>query len=299
VKAGSHLQAAKKSLERLRIALAPDRTVPKNGDSEKDPFWALLHAPLDTLWEYSVAQSGCQLQDYWDREVVVKVQGVRDPRQRSILLFADRGLVALYMQKYAGPFVRQTSSRGYYSLTRHGAGIPFSKRFFDYVKQGERWMAASGGAIQDAYNVTVAAYPTDVNAEAHIKPYMTRLILEDTERPTVLENKQYPVEKQFAWLPSRDGNVVLQILFENLTLSVKYSGYCAFGRFLRDFSEGYKRFRAEQFPEQLTELNRIDVREIEVIYRMPESETRPIKRLMRATPGRPPVTIVACSRGGK
>lgn len=298
VAARSHLQAARKAVEDLRVALAPED---KAGNApverkDDDPFWSLLNAPLDMLWRFSVAQSGCYLQELWDREVIVKLQGVYASRQRATMLFGNQGLVQTYMKKHAGPFVQQSSTRGYYALKRNGAYIPYRKRFFDYIRQGQRWWATSGGAIQQSYHVNVAAYPTDVNAEAHIRPYMTRLILEDTEQPTVLENKQYPVEKIFAWLPASDGNVVLQILFENITLSVRYSGYCAFGKFLKDFSEGYKRFRADHFPDQFTELNRIGVREIEVTYRMPESQVRPIKRLMRAIPGKPPGKIVRCEK---
>ncbi len=292
--ARSYLQAAQKAVDNLQIALAPDNKLP--GKRSDDPFWSLLNAPLEMLWQFSVAQSGCYLQELWDREVIVKLQGIWVPRQRAVMLFGNQGLVQSYMKKHAGPFVQQSSSRGYYAVKRHGASIPYRNGFFDYIKRGQRWWATSGGSIEESYPVSVAAYPTDVNVEAHIKPYMTRLIMEDTEHPTILENKQYPVEKKFAWLPTRDGNVVLQILFENITLSVRYSGYCAFGQFLKDFSEGYKRFKAEHFPEQLTELNRIGVREIEVTYRMLESQVRPIKRLMRTIPGKPPGKIVRCEK---
>lgn len=292
--ARSRLLAARKAIDSLKIALAPDQPAPAKAD--EDPFWSLFEAPIDKLWQFSVAQAACHLQDLWDQEVIVKLQGVQAPRQRSALLFGDQGLVQKYMQTHAAPFVHQSSSRGYYVVKRQGAWLRFYSSFFDFVKQGERWWANSGGEIQQTYPVTVAAYPTDVNAEAHIKPYMTRLILEDKESPIVLENKQYPVEKRFTWQPASDGNVVLQILFENLTLTVRYSGYCAFGQFLKDFSEGYKRFKAEYFSDQLTELHRIGVNEIEVTYRMPESQVRPIKRLMRATPGPPPAGVIRCAK---
>lgn len=293
--ARSHRLAAAKALDNLKIALTPNQPA-SSAHAGEDPFWSLLSVPLDKLWQFSVAQAGCHLQALWDREVIVKLHGIRAPRQRSTMLFGGPGLIRNFMQTHAAPFVQQSSSRGYYVIKRQDTWIPFYNSFFEFVRQGERWWATSGGEIQQAYPVSVAAYPTDVNAEAHIRPYMTRLILEDKENPTVLENKQFPVEKRFTWEPASDGNVVLQILFENLTLTVRYTGYCAFGQFLRDFSDGYKRFKADYFPEQVMELHRIGVNEIEVTYRMPESQVQPIKRLMRATPGAPPAGIVRCTK---
>ncbi|MBT8340096.1 MAG: hypothetical protein HKP58_09015, partial [Desulfatitalea sp.] len=291
----SPLHTANRALEELAAALAPAGP-PVDISGDRDPLSRLLKSPLDHLWQFSVAQSGCYLQELWDQEVVVKVQGVRSSRKRATLLFGNEGLVQGYMRTHAGPFVRQSSSRGYYPLELQDAHVPFEKNFFKYVQQGRRWWVASGGAIQESYAVSITALPTDVNAEAHLKPYMTRLILEHPDGDTVLENKQYPVERVFTWLPMNDGDVVLQILFENLALSRRYSGYCAFGQFLRDFSKGSKRFKAKHFPEQLSDLRRIRVDEIEVNYRMTESQAKPIKRLLRAIPQRPPGTIVQCAK---
>jgi type VI secretion system protein ImpL len=291
-----HLYAANKGVTDLKIALTPEDTTLRN--DTKDPFWSLLREPLDLLWQFSVAQAGCNLQDLWDQEVIVKIQGIHDPRQMASMLFGDQGLAPKYMQTHARPFVQQSSTRGYYTLDRQGARIPFHNGFFDYLKQGERWGTTSGGGVgvQKSYSVTVVAYPTDVNAEARIKPHMTRLVLEGAEGGTTLENKQYPIEKKFTWLPASDSAVLLQILFENMTLTVRYDGYCAFGQFLREFSSGHRIFPVQTFPDQLTELNRIGVTQIEVIYKLQESQIQPVVRLLSATPGQPPRRIVSCAK---
>jgi type VI secretion system protein ImpL len=202
------------------------------------------------------------------------------------------------VQAHAAPFIRQSSSRGYFTVERQNASVPFTRHFFDYIQRGERWEATSGGSVRPSYPVSITAYPTDVNVEARIKPYMTRLTLEGPEGPVTLENKQFPIEKKFNWIPAIDGEVVLQIMFENVVLSVRYGGYCAFGKFLNDFSRGHRIFKAEQFPEQKAELNLLGIRHIEVIYRIPENQIKPITRLLSATPGKPPGNIVACARPG-
>ncbi len=295
--AKSNLHAANKALANLKTALTPDDNTTLI--SSKDPFWSMLSEPIDLLWRFSVAQAGCRLQDLWDQEVIAKVQSVKDPRQLSRLLFGDQGVAQKYVQTYMRPFVQLSSRRGYYATELQSARIPFYNRFFDFIQQGEHWQAVSGGGVQESYNVTVAAYPTDVNPEAHLRPYMTRLVLESSQGPIVLENKQFPVEKQFTWMPASDGNITVQIFFENVTLKIGYSGYCAFGQFLKDFSGGSSILRAEQFPDHLSELNRIGVRQIEIVYKIPQNQVQPILRLMQATPGRPPAKIIDCAKPPK
>lgn len=291
--AKSHLFAAGKAMANLKMALVSDDK-PVNGG--KEVFWPLFGESLDLLWQFSVKQAGEHLQDLWDQEVIVAIQGVRDPRQMSSMLFDDQGLAQNYIRTYAKPFIQQSSARGLYATKRQGAHIPFHNGFFDYIKRGEHWWAVSGGKIEQSYTVKVVAYPTDVNVEARLRPYMTRLVLEGEEGATILENKQYPVEKNFIWRPAYDGNVVLQIVFENITLVIRYSGHCAFGQFLNDFSGGYNIFKAEQFPDQLNDLERIGVKQIEVAYQLQKSQIQPIVKLMSDTPGRPPGTIIAAAK---
>lgn len=292
--ARSHLFSASKAIQNLKISLNPDGAVLPN--NPKDPFWSLFWDPLNLLWRFSVAQAGCNLQDLWDQEVIVKVQGVRDGRRASSMLFGDQGLTQQYMQNYARPFVKQNSTRGYYTLECHGARVPFNGSLFKYLQEGARWEISSGGGVQQSYSVNIIAYPTDVNSEARLRPYMTRLVLDCPEGATVLENKQYPTEKKFTWMPASDSPVLLQILFENVTLNVRYEGYCAFGQFLRDFSNGRKVFGINNFPDQLTELRRIGVTQIEVIYKMQAGQVQSVTRLLNATPGQPPRRIVACAK---
>jgi type VI secretion system protein ImpL len=294
--AKSHLYAAVKAMANLKIAMNPGAATSK--EIGKDPFWCLLSDPLDRLWQFTVAQAGCYLQDLWDQEVIVKVQRQQDPRQTSLMMFGDPKLAPHFMRAHAAPFIQQSSSHGYYTIERQNARVPFHRTFFDYMQRGERWEAASGGGVRQNYIVSITAYPTDVNSEARIKPYMTRLTLEGPEGPITLENKQFPSEKKFTWAPAVDGNVLLQIMFENMVLTVRYAGHLAFGQFLSDFSSGQRIFTAEQFPEHRAELARLGVRYIEVIYRMPEGQMKPITRLVGATPGQPPRKIVQCAQPG-
>ncbi|MBR9981938.1 MAG: hypothetical protein KFF50_13000 [Desulfatitalea sp.] len=293
--AKSPLYQAAKAVDGLKAVMGQNRQSASNPSDRKHPFWCLLQEPLDFLWQFSVIQAGCHLQQVWDEEVIVKIQTIQDRHQLSEALFGHQGLLARYMNEYARPFVQQSSSRGYFARQREKAAIPFQATLFKYLHQGRNWEALSAGSRQ-SHAVAVTALPTGVNPEARIKPYMTRLVLEGIEGPTILENRQFPVDRTFIWSSTNDGNVVLQILFENMTLTKRYSGYCAFGKFLNDFATGSKLFPAEEFPEHLPALNRIGVQTIEVSFQLQENQTRPVMRMLGAVPGGPPRRIISCPR---
>jgi type VI secretion system protein ImpL len=293
--ANSAVFAAQKALARFQSALSAETS--RQLDGEQNPFWHLMTEPVDELWRYSVQRAGCHLQNLWDREVIVKTEGVYDRHQLVSLLFGDKGYADKFINNHAGPFVERSSRTGYHSREIRGCAIPFKSNYFAFMKKGKHWNAVSAGQGQDQV-VTVVAYPTDVNIEARVKPYMTRLQLEGIDGATVLENKQYPIEKKFNWSPSKSGDVTLLILLGDISLKRKYTGYCAFGSFLRDFRNGKRIFTVADFPTYQHEFDRLGVREIEVTYHFQAGQIAPIIRQLNTAPGRPPGTIISCAGAG-
>lgn len=293
--ANSALFAAHNAIEKIRKALTPAKG--RWLDADKDPFWCLIADPVDELWRYSVQQAGRHLQYLWDREVLVKTEGVYDRRQLVSLLFGDKGYADKFISNHAGPFVERSSRRGYHSKKLKGCSIPFKRNYFNFIKRGKRWNAVSDDQGKSQV-VNVVAFPTDVNIEARVKPHMTRLVLEGIDGSTILENRQYPIEKKFTWSPSKSGDVILQIMLGDITLEHKYTGYCAFGKFVREFRNGKRTFTVADFPDYRHEFARLGVHKIEVIYQIQSGQIAPIIRLMDTAPGRPPATIILASRAG-
>ncbi len=292
--ARSPLFAAKNAVSEIK-GLLDDTTNPVSNPSDErgDPLWRMIGEPVDLLWQYAVNQAGCRLQETWDESVISRVRGIGERRRVSSMLF-EGGLIDDFMSGPARPFMRQSSARGFFPRQQEGAAIAFRPGFFHYLRAGRNWETigeASGGS----HTLTIEAFPTGVNPEARIKPYMTRLILESGSDPHILENRQFPVRRTFHWSPADDGAVALEILFENMTLRRTYTGYCAFGRFLNEFSEGTRIFSPDDFPDRKTELKRIGVTEIEVRFRIPQNQAQPVIRLKNALPGGPPGRIVACN----
>ncbi len=303
--ADSPLFTADRAVEKMRVALTP-----KNGrkpDTKGDPFWHLIIEPVDELWRYSVLQAGGHLQYLWDREVLVKTEGVSDRHQLVSLLFGNQGFADKFISNHAGPFVERSSRRGYYSKRMRGCSIPFKKSYFTFMKSGKRWLTAASsgngpGASTKSQVVTVSAYPTDVNIEARVKPHMTRLVIEGVNGDdTVLENRQYPIETKFTWSPSKSGDVILQIMLGDITLTRQYTGRCAFGQFIRDFKNGKRSFTVSDFPAFRHEFVRLGVYKIDVVYKFQHGQIAPIlKELNKVdiTPGRPPGTIISALNAG-
>jgi type VI secretion system protein ImpL len=290
--AKSPLLAAQRSLDKLHRSLGPNTA--GDGSTGEDPFWPLLTQPVDILWKYSVAKAGCHLQRLWDEEVMVDTQRVYDRQRLVALLFGDKGSVDRFVQKNARPFLQLNSRRGYYPRDLRGSSIPFRPEYFRFVEQGKRWETESGGEIQSNYVVDMVAFPTDVNIDAKAKPYMTQLVVESSKGDMALVNRQYPIKEKFNWSPATCGDVTLQIMLGDITLTKKYTGYCAFGKFLSDFKSGKKIFTGVDFPEYAHEFYRMGVREIQVLYRFEPSQVNPIVRLLTSAPGRPPVNIISC-----
>ncbi|MEJ2158304.1 MAG: type VI secretion protein IcmF/TssM N-terminal domain-containing protein [Desulfobacteraceae bacterium] len=291
----SPLFAAQNAVKQLRTTMSGDGNW--DADADQTPFWHLITEPVDVLWQYSVARAGDHLQHLWDREVMVKIEGVYDRHQLISLLFGDQGYADKFNNNHAGPFVSRSSRRGFRSRKLNNCAIPFRNSYFAFIRKGKRWNAGSGGEAKPRA-ITVAAFPTDVNIEARVKPHMTRLVLENVDGRTILENRQYPVEKKFIWSPSKSGDVSLQIMLGDITLVRKYTGYCAFGRFLMDFKGGKRTFTVEDFPEYRHDFTRLGVSEIQVSYQFTSGQTAPIIRQLSTAPGRPPARIVSGGRAG-
>jgi type VI secretion system protein ImpL len=291
--AKSAILAAKRSIDNIRSALGRKDT--NSATTRQDAFWCLLTQPVDALWKYSVLKAGCHLQKLWDEEVLVETQGVYDRHRLVALLFGEKGYVDRFTQKNARPFIQLNSRRGYHARGLEGCQIAFRPEYLKFLESGKKWETASGGQTQSSYIVDVMAYPTDVNIDARVKPHMTQLVVQSAQGDMALVNRQYPIGEKFNWSPTTCGDVSLQIMLGDITLTKKYTGYCAFGKFLSEFKNGKKVFTGLDFPEFAPDFYRMGVRQIEVLYHFQLSQVNPILRLLKSAPGRPPTNIISCS----
>jgi type VI secretion system protein ImpL len=272
---------AQNAMNRLKAAL------PGVGSKQKI-VWQLVNGPLKYYGDFVCRESACHLQDLWETEVLVELQGVSNLMSRSQLLFGSEGFAKKYAKGPAEPFISRSLKKGYYTKKILGFYIPFNKEFLSFLSRGER----GSRPLKDIYFVKFIGEPTSANADARIQPRATRLELQCADETQRLINENFYVKKIFDWSPQKCGDVQFQILVGNLVLSRDYTGFRAFAKFLKEFSKGQRVFKPSDFPGQSAALKRLGIKNIKVKYKI--TGHKPVLKVLHTSPGRVPQTIAEC-----
>ena len=224
----------------------------------------IITGPLDFLWEYTLRETACRLQNEWESGVLAEIQGAS--RQQAIeLLLGQNGYAWKFVKEPAAPFVRYRQGRGYRARKIFGRGVPFRPAFFTFLRKGAG--AHADALTRQNYNVLIRGLPTDANQDSRLKPHATHLELQCTDRTYRLDNYQFPVSRTFRWSPGTCGDVVFSIEVGDLTLAKTYRGPQAFVDFLDEFRTGRRTFYPKEFPAKRRDLGDLGIRYIRVNYK--------------------------------
>jgi type VI secretion system protein ImpL len=251
-------------------------------------FWALLEGNIRFMQRYTIQEAACILQERWEKEVLMEVEGVSADRNMAELMMGQGGYAVKFLQGVADPFIMRSIGKGYYPKQVLEQELPFDKNFFIYLTKGAR----AAKPTQSSYNVKISAFPTDANKEAQLQPHSTLLEYQCSDNKMRLENFNYPVEKSFSWAPAGCGDVLFQIAVGNLLLTRTYTGQNAFPKFLNDFKTGQRVFYRNEFPNEEDALKRIGIEFIKVKYQFQGHDA--VLQLLYETPGAAPRRIVPC-----
>jgi type VI secretion system protein ImpL len=254
------------------------------GPAVEEVLSKLMVGPVDFLWTFVCRETSCQLQSQWEQEVVAEVQGA--PNWQKVVLGQD-GLAWKYLKGPAGPFVGRDLRRGFYAKEALGGRINFDPAFFAFLQRG----ATTAAAAQASYQVKIEGRPTGANPGAQL-PSLTSLELQCGAEVQSLQNRNYPIMKNFTWSPDSCGDVVLKIEVGGITLTKRYSGLQGFPEFLQEFRQGRRTFQSREFPEQQAALKRLGVEYIVVTYQFSGQER--VLGSLGAGAGRLPRAIVTC-----
>jgi len=251
-------------------------------------FWALVGGPLEYMWSYIRMETACRLQELWEKDVLVELQGISSQQSANKLLLGDEGLAVKFAKGPAAPFVGRSIKKGYYAKRVLEGTVPFTRGFLTFLTKGAR----SVRPVQASYSVNIRGLPTDTNKGAKLRAHATRLEIQCAQGTKTLVNLNYPVSKTVEWSPQDCGDVIFQIEVGKLVLTKKYEGYQGLPRFLKDFSSGRKTFYPSDFPDKEAALRRLGIKSITAKYRF--KGHKPVIKLLGATPGEVPRAIVAC-----
>lgn len=248
-------------------------------------IWQLIGGPLDYLWAYSVEEAACELQNIWEQQVLVEVQGISDQINANELLLGNDGYAMQFVKGPASAFIGRHLKKGYYAKEALGRKMPFQSSFLSFMEKGSK-------PVRSSYNVTIIGRPTDVNSDALTKPHATRLKLQCADATQNLTNLHYPVKKVFQWSSKECGDVVFTIEVGNLMLTKKYSGSLGFAIFLNDFKTGQHTFYPGDFPNEKAFLQSMGIKYIKAKYRFEGHEG--IIGLLKSGSGSIPSAVVTC-----
>jgi type VI secretion system protein ImpL len=268
--------------------------------SEPQDFWQLVQGPLDFFHTYVTREAECQLQDLWEKEVLVKVKNVTDVTTLNDLLFGQQGYANKFLAGSGEFFIEQSLAEGYFAKEMLGKSVSFDDDLFAFLEKGAEWSKPrpEPKPPKSNYSVTIKGIPTDVNPGAKLGVHLTRLELNcGSSSNQILENWNDYHQKVFNWSPASCGDVVLKIEIADLLLYKEYSGDKAFAYFLKDFKTGQRTFYRREFPTDQAGLKRLGIDYIKVRYDLRDHQ--PVLKILR--PGipktkvpQPPRYIVTC-----
>ncbi len=258
------------------------------GRDDEAVYWNLINGPFDFLWEFERTEAACYLQDQWERQVLVEIQGISDRRKVMHLLLDKDGFARQFVKGTAAPFLSRKPRKGYYCVKVLGGAVPLEPAFLSFLTRG----VMAERIAKPFYDVYIKGLPTDVNPEAMIKPHATHLEMQCADQVMKLDNYQFPIRKKFRWVPQSCGDVLLEIEVSDMVLTRRYTGSNAFARFLNDFKTGRKVFHPGDFPNYADALKRLGIKYIAVHYQF--SGHRAVLKLLHSSPGSVPEKIAKC-----
>ncbi len=250
-------------------------------------FWDLYQGPVKLAYEYMQQEASCYIQEQWEDEVLVQMEGVTE-KNIGATLIGPEGLLWSFTEGAAAPFVKLKSRKGYIPTRVEKKSIEWDKEFLAFLNNASSGRHIVGGK----FDVTINALPTGINQSAQISPYATFIDLHCAEGVQTLANYNYSASNTFKWSLAECGDVTLRIEVGEFSLRKTYQGQKGFPEFLADFRDGRKIFNVKEFKEFRTSLENESVSAIDVNYEF--SGQKPVIKMINSVPLTAPSTAAAC-----
>jgi type VI secretion system protein ImpL len=267
-----------------------------------DAVWRLIEGPLHLVLAYTEQQASCELQKQWLAQVQWPLQAAPTDAAMRDQLYGEKGSFWAFVDGVAKPFLERDAQR-FRVVHTLGYNVPFTNAFLPMLNNAAGKRAAQAAAQQSSAveqasaamenrqaqarlerdladikqktdearrqsaQLTIAALPTSVNADALSKPFATVLTVQCAAAPYQLRNFNFPVSASLAWASGQCGDVTLQIKLDALVLTRHYRGAQGMVDFIGDFQGGVREFGIDDFPEARAALAALKVTRIGVHYR--------------------------------
>ncbi|MCE5248691.1 hypothetical protein LLG96_00575 [bacterium] len=232
-------------------------------ENEFPVVWNLVLGPEQFLVAYCAQETSFVLQEQWEEQVLGGITGISDEKLPLLLFDKNQGIVWKYLDTSGKSFISRNND-GYYVRKRFENLIRFRSDFFAFLNNGTDTIAN----YQPVYYVNMETLPLDVNSEAKEAPYGSIITLQSSDGNIALNNYNYPQKQTFAWSSEKCGDVTVNILLQNTTLTKTYDGKMGFPKFLRDFRSGNCTFKTGEFPDYADQLQKTGITWIRLAYKI-------------------------------
>lgn len=235
-------------------------------------IWHLVGGPVNLLISYALEQGSCSVQKEWEGSVLWKTQQAVSVQEITDQLFGEKGSVWSFADGPAKPFLNQQAA-GFKAAQKDSYTFPFNPEFIPFLNRSVDTQVAATVRRQQAEssigqwaNLLITSRPIGVNPGAQAQPYAVHLSIQCANEQVTLDNFNMAVTNSFDWSPDQCGDVTLQILIEDLTLTRRYPGPMGLARFVEEFVDGQRIFTPEDFPQAREELEALNVNTLHVRY---------------------------------
>lgn len=235
-------------------------------------IWHLVSGPVNLLIRYVLEQGSCSVQKDWESSVLWKTQMAVSAQETMNQLFGEKGSVWSFADGPARPFLKQQAG-GFTLAKKNNFTFPFTPDFVPFLNASVDTQVASEvrkqqaeSAVGKSANLLISSRPVGVNPGAKANPYAVNLSIQCANEQITLDNYNMAVTSSFDWSPDQCGDVTLDILIDDLTLTRRYPGPMGLARFVEEFVDGQRVFTPEDFPQVQEELEGLGVTAIYVRY---------------------------------
>lgn len=269
---GVNPQVKSSALQNVVDNLAAFRKTSGFDHPDDQVIWQLVGGPVNVLLRYVLEQGSCSAQKSWESGVLWKTQMAVSTKETTEQLFGEKGSVWSFADGPAKPFLKQHAS-GFTAAKKNGFTFPFTGEFVPFLNRSVMTQVESEVKRRQAEasvgkwaNLLITSRPIGVNAGAKSQPYAANLTIQCSNEQISLDNFNMAVTTSFDWSPDQCGDVSLQILIDDLTLTRRYPGPLGLARFVEEFVDGERIFTPNDFPAVQAELDELNVSTIHVRY---------------------------------
>jgi hypothetical protein len=193
--------------------------MPKYYNSEF--VWNIIKGPVDFIFTTAFYKTSQEINNLWNEKVLSNLSNYSVDE-----LYGNNGYVRNFLNNYIGVFLEKKDF-GFVPKKMFGFKIDFTDEFLNFLNNLNKKYANK----KDVYNVKIQTYPIEINKDAVIKPFKTRLELKCNTKNYILDNYNFKEEAVFKYT-QECGETDLYIYFDTFFIKKSYKNFI---RFLKSF----------------------------------------------------------------